>query len=812
MALCPRLSQLRAKKSSSNPKHGSSRAAPSPAKQFVGSGRALQPQSLGLSTSSLGLSAHILSLGLSSLSSPYFCWCGLSSPYPFFGAIQPIFFWCGLSSPYSLESIQPIFFWCLSSPYSFLGLSSPYPFLEAIQPIFFPGVGCPAHILSLGLSSPYSFGVGHPAQNALELSSPYPISFLWRLSSPYLFFWVCPAHILSLGLSSPYPFFGAIQPISFPWGCPAHIFSLELSSSYFCWCGSVQACISFPWGCPAHYPFFGAIQPIFLSSCGLDIHIHILSLGLSSPSILLVWVCPAHLLVELIQPIFFWVYPAHILYGRLSSPYPSFSATHCSILLPLAVGCPAHILSLGLSSPYSFGVGSAHFCWSYPAHILLEVYPAHILLVHVQGHILSCGACPAHILSLRAIQLHFLSLSRLSSPHLEISLELSRLIIFVGVGCPAHILGHGAVQPISFQLGTIQPIFFSHVKASPAFVSLGYPAHILLGLSLELSSPYFPWSLVWAVQPISFLWGYPAHILLVWVVQPISLDPAHILLGLSSPYSFGAVQPISFPWGCPAHILSLELSSPYPFLGAVQPISFLWSYPAYIFVGVGCPPHILSLGLSSPYLFWCGLSSPFFFGAIQPIFFWVGCLSLDSAHILLGCCPAHILPWSYPAHILLVWVVQPISLELSSPYSFGVYPAHILLVLSSPYPFLGAVQPCILSLELSSPYPFLGAVQPISFLWGYPAHISSFGDLPGPFFCQLLAPFGLSSSSSSGSSFSSSGSSFSFSGSSFVSSSFFLFFRMLAAGFRKADGLSLPAATVNLVLELCKLLQIHNEC
>ena len=35
---------------------------------------------------------------------------------------------------------------------------------------------------------------------------------------------------------------------------------------------------------------------------------------------------------------------------------------------------------------------------------------------------------------------------------------------------------------------------------------------------------------------------------------------------------------------------------------------------------------------------------------------------------------------------------------------------------------------------------------------------------------------------------------------------------MLAAGLRKADGLSLPAATVNLVLELCKLLQIHNEC
>ena len=164
MALCPRLSQLRAKKSSSNPKHGSSRAAPSPAKQFVGSGRALQPQSLGLSTSSLGLSAHILSLGLSSLSSPYFCWCGLSSPYPFFGAIQPIFFWCGLSSPF-LWSYPAHILLGLPSPYSFgavqpisfpWGCPALYPFFGAIQPISFPW-GCPANIFSLGLSSPYLF-------------------------------------------------------------------------------------------------------------------------------------------------------------------------------------------------------------------------------------------------------------------------------------------------------------------------------------------------------------------------------------------------------------------------------------------------------------------------------------------------------------------------------------------------------------------------------------------------------------------------------------------------------------------------------
>ena len=273
---------------------------------------------------------------------------------------------------------------------------------------------------------------------------------------------------------------------------------------------------------------------------------------------------------------------------------------------------------------------------------------------------------------------------------------------------------------------------------------------------------------MWAVQPISFLWGYPAHILLVWV-QPISLElsspysfgsiqpiffwgcPAHILsLGLSSTYPFfGAIQPISFAWGCPAHIFSLELFSPYfcwcgyPFLGAIQPISFLWSYPAhilraiqpisflwsypaYIFVGAGCPHHILSLGLSSPYSFGVGCPA-YFFGAIHTIFFWV-----------------------YPAHILLVLSSPYPSLKLSSPYSVGVgCPAHILsLVLSSPYSFgvgcpahfFGAIQPIFfwvypahILLAISFPwgcpalYPFFGAFQPISFPWGCPANIFSLG-------------------------------------------------------------------------------------
>ena len=236
--------------------------------------------------------------------------------------------------------------------------------------------------------------------------------------------------------------------------------------------------------------------------------------------------------------------------------------------------------------------------------------------------------------------------------------------IFVGVGCPAHILSLGLSSPYSFGVGcpahffgAIQPIFF-----------WVYPAHILLGLS----SPY---PFLEAIQPIFFWCGLSSPYPFFGAIQPIFFwcgfspflwsYPAHILLGLSSPYSFGAVQPISFPWGCPAHILSLELSSPFPFLGAVQPTSFLWSYPAHIFVGVGCPAHILSLGLSSPYPF---------FGAIQPIF-----LLVWAVH------PISFL-WGYPAHILLVWVVKPISLELSSPYSFGSIqpiffwccPAHIL--------------------------------------------------------------------------------------------------------------------------------------
>ena len=166
------------------------------------------------------------------------------------------------------------------------GLFSPslwgYPrLLWGCQPISFPwgypaypahifvGVGCPAHILSLGLSSPYSFGVGCPAH------------FFGAIQP--IFFWVYPAHIL-LGLSSPYPFLEAIQPIFFWCGLSAHILSLglsSLSSPYFCWCG-----LSSP------YPFFGAIQPIFFWC------------GLSSP--------------------FLWSYPAHILLG-LSSPY-SFGA------------------------------------------------------------------------------------------------------------------------------------------------------------------------------------------------------------------------------------------------------------------------------------------------------------------------------------------------------------------------------------------------------------------------------------------------------------------------------------------------------
>ena len=218
---------------------------------------------------------------------------------------------------------------------------------------------------------------------------------------------------------------------------------------------------------------------------------------------------------------------------------------------------------------------------------------------------------------------------------------------------------------------------------------------------------------MWAVQPISFLWGYPAHILLVWVVQPISLEPiffwvypAHILLGLSSPYPFlGAVQPISFLWSYPAHILR-----------AIQPISFLWRYPAYIFVGVGCPPHILSLWLSSPYSFGVGCPAHFF-GATQPIFFWV-----YSTHILLG------LSSPYP------------SLKLSSPYSVGVgCPAHILsLGLSSPYSFgvgsahfFGAIQPIFFWV-----YPahiLLVLSSPVSFLWSYPAHILSLGGLSSPY-------------------------------------------------------------------------------
>ena len=127
--------------------------------------------------------------------------------------------------------------------------------------------GNPAHTLSLGLSSPYSFG-GCPAH---FFGAIQPI-FLWAYPDHILL--DCPAHILSLGLSSPYPFFGAIQPIFF-------------------WCG-----LSSP------YPFFGAIQSISLglsspySFGGCPAHIllgHILSLGLSSPYHGLLLGCPAHL-------------------------------------------------------------------------------------------------------------------------------------------------------------------------------------------------------------------------------------------------------------------------------------------------------------------------------------------------------------------------------------------------------------------------------------------------------------------------------------------------------------------------------------
>ena len=200
MALCPRLSQLRAKKGSSNQKHGSSRATPSPE---------------GSPAPVFG-AIHV-----------FF---GAVSPYPFLGAIQPIFFWCGLSSPYPFfGAIQPIFFWSYPAhillvfpAYILLVLSSPYPFL-----------GCPAHILSLELSSPYPF-----------LGAVQPISFLWR----------SPAHIFSFessspkcsGLPSPYP-------ISFLWRYPAHIFSSG-SSSPKCWGLSRP----YPFGlllvCPAHFP------------------------------------------------------------------------------------------------------------------------------------------------------------------------------------------------------------------------------------------------------------------------------------------------------------------------------------------------------------------------------------------------------------------------------------------------------------------------------------------------------------------------------------------------------------------------------
>ena len=145
-------------------------------------------------------------------------------------------------------------------------------------PKFFSHVnqGNPAHTLSLGLSSPYSFG-GCPAH---FFGAIQPI-FLWVYPDHILL--DCPAHTLSLGLSSPYPFFGAIQPIFFWSGQP----------------------IPFLWSYPAH----------ILVVCPA----HILSLGLSSPFL---WGCPAHILLGAVQPIFFWAVqpisfpwgcPAHIM-------------------------------------------------------------------------------------------------------------------------------------------------------------------------------------------------------------------------------------------------------------------------------------------------------------------------------------------------------------------------------------------------------------------------------------------------------------------------------------------------------------------
>jgi len=68
----------------------------------------------------------------------------------------------------------------------------------------------PAHILSLGLSSPYSFGVGCSAQYPFfdPLSSPCSFWAIQPRGYPAHILLGYPAHVL-FGLSSP----GAIQPI-----------------------------------------------------------------------------------------------------------------------------------------------------------------------------------------------------------------------------------------------------------------------------------------------------------------------------------------------------------------------------------------------------------------------------------------------------------------------------------------------------------------------------------------------------------------------------------------------------------------------
>ena len=134
-------------------------------------------------------------------------------------------------------------------------------------PKFFSHVnqGNPAHTLSLGLSSPYSFG-GCPAH---FFGAIQPI-FLWVYPDHILL--DCPAHTLSLGLSSPYPFFGAIQPIffwsvqpiSFLWGYPVHFFGAV--QPIFFWGLSSP----FSFGLSSPYPFLDAVQPISCAAFGLS--------------------------------------------------------------------------------------------------------------------------------------------------------------------------------------------------------------------------------------------------------------------------------------------------------------------------------------------------------------------------------------------------------------------------------------------------------------------------------------------------------------------------------------------------------------